>query len=353
MESKTTAQEKEQELRKQEHAFRDFKRSSVLLSLVKSNIEENVTLFNQTTREVKKHLQSLAPKIGNETDLERYKIDIENMCKLMQNSLNELLNEEPNLEKINATKMAVGNQLATLLETLPHPLFMKLIQEQQAAEISSRNQKELMTPTQDNAALDFIPDNIEPLQKLLCDLSWTYTDTQTRAKNAKEKSEALKKELAEVKAEILRTLNTRFGAEDPKLGAAHLKQIETEIQVARQKGAIDGLRKILEELENFCTCYEARQADIEQKIVTIEANSRLSDHLTAIICTLARKRANNPNLVQQLANNSLRMVNEDLVGIHNTLNKTIQTSKGNMIEKEIELYQQLKPGQLFNSSVDK
>lgn len=340
-------------MRKQQLAFRDFKRSSVLLGSVKNNAEDSVKLFNQTTREVKKHLQSLAPEIGNETDLERYKIDIENMCKLMQNSLNELLKEEPNIEKINGTKMAVGNHLATLLETLPHPLFMKLIQEQQAAEISSRNQKEFMTPTQNDTALDFIPDNVEPLQKLLCDLSWTYTDTQTRAKNAKEKSEALKKELAEVKAEILQTLNTRFDAEDPKLAAAHLKQIETEIQVAKQKGAIDGLRKILEELEDFCTCYEARQADIEQKIVTIEGNSRLSDHLTAIICTLARKRANNPNLLQQLANQSLRMVNDELVAIHNTLDKTIKASKGNIIEKELELYQQLKPSQLFNSNVDK
>jgi hypothetical protein len=68
---------------------------------------------------------------------------------------------------------------------------------------------------------------------------------------------------------------------------------------------------------------------------------------------LARKRANNPNLVQQLANQSLRMVNEDLVAIHNTLDKTIKASKGNIIEKELELYQQLKPSQLFNSIVDK
>lgn len=318
-----------------------------------SNAEDCVKLLNQTTKEVEKHLQSLAPQIENEGDLERYKIDIENMCKLMQNSLNELLKEEPNIEKINATKMTVGNNLATLLETLPHPLFMKLIQEQQATEISSRNQKDLMIPTQNNIALDFIPDNVEPLQKLLYDLSWTYTDTQTRAKNAKEKAETLKKELIEVKAEILRCLNTNFGAEDPKLVAEHLKLIETEIQVAMRKGAIDGLRNILEESENFCTRYEARQADIEQKIVTIERNSRLSDHLTAIICTLARKRANNPNLLQQLANQSLRMVNEDFVAIHNTLSKTIQASKGNIIEKELELYQQLKPSQLFNVTVDK
>ena len=199
---------------------------------MKSNAEDCVKLLNQTTKEVEKHLQSLSPQIENEGDLERYKIDIENMCKLMQNSLNELLKEEPNIEKINATKMTVGNNLATLLETLPHPLFMKLIQEQQTTEISSRNQKDLMIPTQNNIALDFIPDNVEPLQKLLCDLSWFYIDTQTRAKNAKEKAETLKKELIEVKAEILRCLNTNFGAEDPKLVAEHLKLIETEIQVA-------------------------------------------------------------------------------------------------------------------------
>ena len=79
--SKISVQDKEQELRKQQLAFRDFKRSSVILGSVKSNAEDCVKLLNQTTKEVEKHLQSLSPQIENEGDLERYKIDIENMCK--------------------------------------------------------------------------------------------------------------------------------------------------------------------------------------------------------------------------------------------------------------------------------
>ncbi|KAI9552146.1 hypothetical protein GHT06_022483 [Daphnia sinensis] len=351
-EAKTSIQKQEVELRKKQLAFRDLKRSSVLLNLVKNNVGDNIKSLNKNAKEIEKQFLSLAPQLENEADLERYKIDIENMCKLMQNSLNELLKEDPNIEKINSTKMAVGNNLATLLETLPHPLFMKLIQEQQAADVSAINHKDFRLPQQSNTAPDFIPDNVQPLQKLLYEISWYHTETATRAEDAKKQAVPLKQELEKIKANILQSLQMRFDAEDPKLADEHFKAIEMEIQLASRKGAIESLRKNLEELENFCTLYEARQADIEQKILTIESNSRLSDHLTALICTLARKCSNSPALLQQLVNQSLRMINEDFPALHNTLSNFINSSQGNFVEKELELYRQLKPSQLFNVRMD-
>ena len=338
-------------MRNQQLVFRDLKRSSHLLNLVKSNAEADVKSLKQTTSELEKNLKSLTPELENESDLERYKIDVANMCKLMQDSLNELLKEEPNIENVNATKMAVGNSLATLLETLPHSLFMKLIQEQQAAEISSWNRKDFSLPTQTTLALDFIPENVQPLQKLLYELSWYNADIRARAETAMNVALSLKKELAQLTSQTFQRLDILFDGEDNKIATAR-KLVEMEIQVAKRKGAIEALRKNQDEMENFCTRYEVRQAEIEQKIDTIERNSRLSDHLTALICTLARKRANNPCLVQQLASQSQRIVKEDICGIQNTLSKTIQLSKCN-IEKELELYRQVRPSQLFVVNVER
>lgn len=346
-------QKQEVELMKKQLSFRDFKRSSALLTLVKSNVEESAKSLKQNAKEIEKQFQSLAPQLENEEDLERYKIDIENMCKLMQNSLNELLKEDPDIEKINATKMSVGNKLATLLETLPHPLFMKLIQQQQAADAAAINHKDFRLPKQSDTAPDFIPDNVQPLQKLLYEISWYHTETATRAETAKKQVIPLKQELEKVKANILETLHMRYDAEDPKLADEHYKVIEMEIQLASRKAAIESLRTNLEELENFCTRYQARQADIEQKILTIESNSRLSDHLTALICTLARKRTNSPALLQQLITQSQRMVNEDFPAVHKTLSDFIESSQCSFVEKELDLYRQLSPSQLFSVRVDK
>lgn len=354
VESKLLVQQKEKELRNQQLTFRDLKRSSYLLNLVRTNTEHKVQSLNKTSIELEKHFQSFSPALEKEADLERYKIDVENMSKLMKNSLSELLNEEPNIEKLSATKMTVGNNLASLLEALPRRLFMKLIQEQQQTEISSNSDKDSSSsPDQKNAAFEFIPENskAQPLQKLLHELSWVKADTRARADKARSQISTLSNELDQLKSQVLQRLILLSDGDEHKLAIGQ-KLLEMEIQVASRKSAVDALRTNLEELDNFCSRYEARQAEIEQKIITIERNSRLSDHLTALTCTLARKRANNPRLVQQFANQSQKIVNEEINTICKELGEKIQLSKSN-IEKELEICRQLKPSQLFNVQMEK
>lgn len=353
IESRLSIQEKEKILKSQQFVFRDLKRSSHLLTLVKNSVDIKIKSLHKSTAELEKHLQLLAPSLEKGTDLERYKIDLENMSKLMQDSLNELLNEEPNIDKINSTKMGVGNNLATLLETLPRPLLMRLIQEQQESEISQQKQNGSAVPTQNNVTPDINQqtNNSQPLQKLLYELSWAYADTRARAETAKAKVDFMKSELALKKSQLFQRLNLFYNGDEKKIGIAR-KLIEMEIQVASRKSTVDTLRKNLEELDSFCSRYEARQAEIEEKIATIERNSRLSDHLTALICTLARKRANHSRIIQQLASQSQKLVKEDIKTYQDKLNESIKLSKLSL-ESEIDIYREFKPSELFYVRISK
>ena len=346
VETQESSQEQEKKLKLQETEFRDLKRSSLLLGSAKSKVEEQAKSLRKSSLELEKHLNYLGPSLSNEADLERYRIDIENMSKLMQNSLNELLDDEPSLEKINATKFTIGNNLASLLQAIPRPVFMKLIEDHQASEISLTQQKLRALPLQDDITPDFIPENFQPLQKLLYEVSWVYADTRARARKARKSAASSRSELAELKSQILCRINDNFKDDSEKL-LNEQKFFELEIQVALKKGAVDALRLQVEELDEFCLQHEARQLEIEQKIATIERNSRLSDQLTALICTMVRKRADNAKVVQQLTNQSRKIVNEDILPLLTKLKENIQLSKNNF-DKELESYQQLKPSQLLN-----
>lgn len=350
IETKVSIGKKEKELENQKLGIRDLKRSSFLLETAKKHIEENVKSMNQSTAEVEKQLHALIPRIESEVEIERYKIDVKNMCHLMQNSLNELLNEEPNFDKMNETKISVGSKLATLLEVLPHPFFMKLIQEQQATEISLMAQKSALNP-QFKEAIDFVPEHVQPLQKLLYELSWYYASIRTRAKIAKNKTKTLREELTEMKLQTIQRLKLYFEGDDEKLADA-LLLLDMEIQVASKKVAVDALRKNLEDLDNFCKSYEARHTELEEKITAIEKNSRLSDHLTTLICTLARKRVSNPGVVQQLITQCQQKIKDDLKAVNLSLKDRIEASKSN-VDKELELFRHLRPSQLFNVKIEK
>lgn len=351
IETQDSVLEKEKTLRKHKAEFRDVKRSSHLLSLAKKNTEEQSNTLKKSTQELEKQMKNLSPTLSKEADLERYRIDIENMGKLMQNSLNELLNEEPNIEKINSTKFTIGNNLASLLQAVPRPIFMKLIEEHQASEISAMKEKmQAISSCEDNIP-EFIPENFQPLQKLLYELSWFYADTRARAKKTMNDAAVLKDELTELKSRVINRLGCVF-KDDPEKLAEEQKLFELEIQVAQRKGAVEAMRSQLANLDDFCLQHEARQLEIEQKIATIERNSRLSDQLTALICTLARKRADTSKHVQQLVNQSQKLVTDDILPMLSKLDENIERSKHNF-QKELDVYKELKPSQLFTVRLQK
>ena len=352
-ETKTAIEERQLENLKQKLAFRDEKRSAYFLGLVQNNIKGQVKEVNQFSSEIDRSMESLVPKMEKENNLDRYKIDIQQLCEAMQSSLTELLEEQPNYEVIETTKKKVGSKLSDLLDTLPPSVFLKLMQEQVESDISGfKSGKPIPLFQQDEMdKLEYPLEEVQPLQKLLYNIAWVYADSCSRAKKAKLKADSLKDELEKAKSEATEMVKNHFIGDNHNLNAA-LKTMELKVHTACQQAAIVVLNKNIEELQNFCTQHEANQAQVAKQIQNIERNSNLSEHLSTLILTLARKHSNYPQVIEQTTNRLQKIVKEDLHSLFNVLLNDIAKSKGGL-EKELELYTQLKPSQLFTVNIDK
>ena len=308
--------------------------------------------LNKKIHNLENSAKLLVPDSDKELGLNQFKIDIESMCRGMEDSLNELINKEPNMDKIYGFKLEIGKSLAALLQQLPHPLFVKLMQEQQEAEVSLKKAVESSVPfPQDERQASFTPEEVQPLQKLLYDLSWFHTQCCSRASKAKRSSVPLKKEMVSLRSDLEDVLDQTFGAEEKSKAMAR-HWIDLEIEAAGRQATMASLRRNLDELEAFCWRCEASQAEIERKIATIEANSRVADDLSLLICTLARKHANNGRSLQQSVERLQRLATEDLRAAHLHLVDCVRASQADS-GKELELYKQLKPRQLLTLSVDR
>ena len=353
-ETKAAIEEQEHEKTKQNLSFRDEKRSSYFLGLVQNNIKGQITEVNKFASGFDKNIEALAPKMENQNNLDRYKIDIQQMCQEMQDSLNELLQEQPNNEKIENGKKNVGSRLSTLLETLPPSVFLKLMQEQVEKDIFSFKTGKSIPPflQQDGIEkLDYAPEEVQPLQKLLYNAAWAYADCRSRAKKTQLKALSLEGELQRVKAEATELVRNHFSGDSHKLKAA-LNTMESNIKAACEEATIAVLKKHHDELENFCAQHETNRAEVVKQIENIERNSRLSEHLSTLIFTLARKHSKFPKLIEETTNRLQSIVKEDLTVSFNVLLNEISKSRDGL-EKEFELYTQLRPSQLFTVTLDK
>jgi len=350
-ETTATVHQKEKELLRMQQAFKDFKRSTFLLHSVKNKMQSDVKHLKQVVKDLEKNLQSLLPRlVEKESNQDSFRIDIEKMCRSMQTSLDELLNKDPNMEKINQTKLDVGSNLATLLDTLPHPLFMQLIEEQQKSEVSLKAKIETLGNEANSHLQTIVPGELQPLQKLLYSLSWFHAQCRFRADSSRLQTERLKSEMVMLKADITEHLKTNLGCEDQLLSQV-LLLVDLEIQVSSRKAATKSLTENIKQLDDFCLSAEANQQEIEHKIETIERNSRIADHLSALICTLARKHADNSRAVQQSVTRLQGLVERDVKCSQNDLSEGIRVFQSNS-GKELELYKQVKPCQLFHTKLE-
>ena len=348
----STIQEKEKKLYLITQTNEDLKRTTMLLNKNRNQIHDRAKFLNQKIKELENCLHSLIPRSEKESDLDKFKIDLEKMCNSMQNSLNELVDEDPNMDTIHGSKVEIGKNLANLLDNLPHTTFLRLIQEQQESEMALKKAVESSAPIpQPDEKLTFSPADVQPLQKLLYNLSWFHTQSASRASKAKSSIIVLKREMASLKSELDQHISDIFPTDDKtKSAARHL--MELEIQVASRKAAVDSMQRNLDDFMNFCSRSEANQLDIERKIATIESNSYVADHLSLLICTLARKHANNGRLLQQSVNRLQRLATDDLKAVRSSLHDHVRASQAN-VGKEWDLFKQLKPCQLLSVPVER
>jgi len=350
-ETRASIHSKEKELVNHQLTFKDMKRSTFLLQNVKNKISNDVKRIKQIIKDLEKNLSSLLPQLeSKESNLDRFRIDIEKMSQKMQNSLNELSNEDPNLEAINQSKLDVGSNLATLLDILPHPLFIQLIEEQQKSQISTKIETSGNRQLNDNKLRIHSPPEVQPLQKLLYNLSWYHTQCLFNADNTRNKTEKLKSELSALKVDISEHLKIHLGCDETILNDL-VQLIDKEIQLNSRQAAVKVLTENIQRLNGFCLRSEANQAEIEKKITTIERNSRFSDHLSALITTLARKHANNSTVIHTSITRLQGLVNEDVKNSHRVLSECIRVRQSDF-NKELELYKQVKPSQFLKTNVD-
>lgn len=357
-ETRTTMQDKEVEFENHKLALRNLERSSFVLRWLSYQTQDEIRKLNQTAKNLESSLQALSPDPAKEVDIGSFKIDVELMCQQLQHSLIELTREIPDMDKIQDVKKGVRSSLAGLMKTLPRPVLLQLIQEQQDTDMSLLANLVSGPPSikknGNNDLFASATENVQPLQKLLYELAWFYVDSQTRATKAKKQAARLKEELNRLKSEVNQHLNIHFNeaSADNMLKELAFQLVQLELQVASRMAAEKTLRKSLVELENFCLHFEASQSDIRQKIAAIERNSRMADHLSSLICTLARKHAENPRTIQQSTSRLQSISNEQLSAVHSQLASCAELCKESLV-KEVELFRQVKPCQLLNTSLDK
>ena len=342
----------EKELLRIQQTFKDLKQSTVLLHNIKYKIQSDIKHLKQIVRDLEKNVESLLPQLAGEgSNLDSFRIVMEKMCRTMRTSLDGLVTEDPDAEKMNKIKINVGNDLATVLDTLPHPFFMTLIEEQQKSEVSLKTKVESLGNETNNQLQTALPGDLQPLQKLLYSLSWFHAQCRSRADSSRARTEKLKREVETLKADIIEHLKINLGCEDQILTQL-LVLVDLEIQVNGRKAAVKCLTDNIKQLDDFCLSAEANQEEIEKKIDMIEQNSRIADHLSAVICTLARKHANNSRDVRQNVDRLQDLVERDIKSSHRDLAESIRVSQGHL-GKELELYKQVKPCQLFHTKLER
>ncbi len=352
LEAKQNVVQKEKDLTCHQLVFKEMERKSHLLRCLTAQTQDQIKFVNQTTAQLKKYADKLRLPRGDEALLvDRYRIDVGLMCQQLQKTLDELLQKESNMEKIQAEKTNVKEKLADLMELLPRPDFLQLIQEQQEYDLSQLI-KILESSVSQNCLpenLDFAPASVQPLQKLLYELSWFYTESRSRAERASNEATLLKRELEDLQSEIREHLSTQLPRDDEKVFDSALKLIQTEIQAARRRAITEALRKSLTVLDNSCMKSEANQAEIKEKIAKIESNSQLAEHLSILMCTLARKHANNPVNILQSAKRLHTVASEDVKSANERLSSNILQCNGSL-KKEFELFQEVTASNLFTNS---
>lgn len=352
LEAKQIVVQKEKDLACHQLVFKEIERKSHILRYLTAQTQDQIKFVNQTTTQLKKYVEKLSLPRGDEALLvDRYRIDVGLMCQQLQKTLDELLQNEPNMEKIQAEKTNVKKKLADLMELLPRADFLQLIQEQQEYDISQWI-KILESSVSQNCLpenLDFAPGNVQPLQKLLYELSWFYTESRSRAERASNEATLLKRELEDLQSEIRQHLNTQLPRDDEKIFDSALNLIQNEIQAARRRAITEALRKSLTVLDDSCMKSEANQAEIKEKIAKIESNSKLAEHLSFLMCTLARKHANNPLNILQSAKQLQNIASEEANSVNDRLSCNIVQCNGSL-KKEFELFQEVTASNLFTNS---
>ena len=116
LEAKQIVVQKEKDLACHQLVFKEIERKSHILRYLTAQTQDQIKFVNQTTTQLKKYVEKLSLPRGDEALLvDRYRIDVGLMCQQLQKTLDELLQNEPNMEKIQAEKTNVKKKLADLM----------------------------------------------------------------------------------------------------------------------------------------------------------------------------------------------------------------------------------------------
>ena len=103
-ETRMTVQEKEKELASHQLAFQNLERSSFMLQHFAKQTEQQIKKLDHIASNFEKNLQALFIHSEKDMDISRFKIDVEVMCQKLQQSLVELTQEEPRMEKFKMSR---------------------------------------------------------------------------------------------------------------------------------------------------------------------------------------------------------------------------------------------------------
>ena len=333
--------------------FKDLRRFLVLEKELERGLQKDVKSIGGSIQELERMSQSLTPKLSCETDVDRFKINLEEMCKSMEASLDEFSNEEPNMDAVHNSKLNTGNNLATLLEQLPHHLLIGLLNEMQDAELdnlqNSLKKMRSFSEVDKQYSVDLDSKKIRPLQKLLYDLSTYHKQLLSTSSRTQRQVEAAEQEVAALRADLYSLVGNTFADGDEQTAR---QLIDAELQVSSRKASVEALRSQLLQLEKSCLERAATEAEFKIQLMKLESNAKLADHLSTLICALVRKHGDNPRRIEQVITHLQSVAKQYLKESQENLCKLLSETR-NYVGEEFQLFYKIKPQSFFHIAIEK
>lgn len=322
-----------------------------LLNMLTNKIQHHMLLLRDSSSASEGKISNFIPTMIPDGNEERYKIDVAKMSKLMQESLVELILESPNIEKIQSLKQEVGLCLATLLTRIPHPHFLRLLQECQEADSSKISQLTVTKSYVDLHDLDLINQSINSVQQQLSDLSWFYANQLSFSESKSKLADNLKRQLNTLHADIQNQFEISFQSREDLLKIAK-ELVRINVKYASYDATLTALKKISTELRKNCASIEANRDEVESANERIDKNVRLMDHYSTLICTLAKKHAENISLMTGEIRNLMRLLNDEAPSLRTTLISAADSTR-NHLERNEAFFYTFKPSTYFHTKVER
>lgn len=330
---------------------RDHKRSIFLLNILTTRIHHQISSLRDSSSISEAKISNFIPFRILDGNEDRYKIDVAKMSKLMQESLAELIVENPNLEKIQILKHEVGLCLATLLTKLPHPHFLKLLLECQEADVNKIYQLTSSRGDIDLHDLELINQSANSVQELVSNLSWFCVDQYNFSEKKGKVAESLKKQLLLLNIDIQQQLDQLFQGRDDMLKIAR-ELVNLRVKYDSYEATLMALKKTLAEMQGRCSTMEINRDEVESTNSLIEKNSCLVEHYSTLICTLAKKHAENATLVDREITDLKCLLNDKAPSLRSSLVGAARSTRKNLERHEV-FFCTFKSSKFHHSRVEK